>query len=137
MAVLSGENPAVSRKAPRTVVEAFDRIAVKLSHEDRTNIAEVPADSLYILHYDLGKFIRNEVGLWSDNIPLLLDCQRLKEGQTPDTPTPIHPDDASTVIVEALWRRLRDQWNRHHRTDKEQYFWNMLPSIEALLLRRL
>ena len=93
---------------PRTVAEAVDRIMVKLSHEDRTNIAEVGKKDLFVLHYDLGRFIRNEVGLWSDNIPLLLDCQRLKERNNPDLPT-IHPDDASMVIVEALWRRIRDQ----------------------------
>ena len=55
----------------------------------------------------LGKFIRNEVGLWSDNIPLLLDCQRVKERNEPALPT-IQLDDASMVIVEVLWRRLRE-----------------------------
>jgi hypothetical protein len=48
---------------PRTVAEAVDRIVVKLSQVDRTNIAEVGKDDLFILHYDLGRFIRNEVGL--------------------------------------------------------------------------
>lgn len=94
--------------APRTVAEAVDKILVKLSYEDRTNIAEVSGDNLFVLNYDLGKFIRNEAGLWKDNIPLLIDCQRIKERNEPDLPT-IQPDDASMVIIEALWRRIRDQ----------------------------
>jgi len=76
--------------------------------QSHANIAEVAANDLFILHYDLGKFIRQEAGLWRDNVPLLIDCQRIKEGSAPDQPT-INPDDASMVIIEALWRRLRDQ----------------------------
>ena len=98
----------MSSKLPQTVREAVDRIAVKLSQDDKTNIAEVASDDLCILHYDLGKFIRQEAGLWRENAPLLIDCQRIKDGSAPDQPT-INPDDASMVIIEALWRRLRDQ----------------------------
>jgi hypothetical protein len=41
-------------------------------------IAELGKDNLFILQYDLGKLIRNEEGLWKDNIPFLLECQRIK-----------------------------------------------------------
>jgi len=98
----------MTSRTRQTVREALDRIAVNPNQDDKTNIDEVASNDLFILHYDLGKFIRQEGGLWRDNVPLLIDCQRIKEGSAPDQPT-INPDDASMVIIEALWRRLRDQ----------------------------
>lgn len=35
---------------PKTVAEAIDKIIVRLSHEDRTNIAELGKDDLFTLH---------------------------------------------------------------------------------------
>jgi hypothetical protein len=103
-----GRALGVNHTAPRSVAEAVDNTAVKLSQEDRTNITEVAEDNLFILHYDPGKFILNEVGLWRDNTDLLLDCHRNKEMNAPDIPT-IQPDDASMVTIKALWRRNRDK----------------------------
>jgi hypothetical protein len=55
--------------------------------------------------------IWNEVGLWKDNIPFLLEYKRIRGmdvAMIPDMPT-IHSEDASMVIIEALWREIRDQ----------------------------
>jgi Domain of unknown function (DUF6794) len=44
-------------------------------------------------HLELGMYIRNRYGLWRDNEQLMLDaCKRH-----------CHPDDASWVILEAVW----------------------------------
>lgn len=56
----------MSTSHSKTIQEAVDKILVKLSYEDRTNIVEVSGDNLFILHYDPGKFIRKKAGLWKD-----------------------------------------------------------------------
>jgi len=96
---------------PRTVQEAVEQLVLQLSQADKISVAEVEENDLISLHFGLGQVIRNEFGLWRDNRPLLLDCQRIKGkdiANIPDLPT-IHPDDASMVIIQAFWRRLRDQ----------------------------
>jgi hypothetical protein len=53
---------------------------------------------------------RNEFGLWQENRALLLDCQKAKFEGRADVPEGlifIHPDDASMLIIRALWGRLR------------------------------
>ncbi|MGZ8219995.1 MAG: hypothetical protein ACXWUA_21990, partial [Methylomagnum sp.] len=60
---------------------------------------------------DGGTRIRNEFDLWHEgNRALLLDCQRIKFNNMPSASGGvlfIHPDEASAVIIEALWTRLR------------------------------
>ena len=102
----------MKRETPRTVQEAVEHLAYKLSQTDKISIAETEERDLINLHFGLGQAIRNEFGLWRDqNLHLLLDCQRIKGKDVANLPglRNIHPDDASMVIIKALWRRLRDQ----------------------------
>ena len=56
-------------------------------------------DELIDLHFGLGLSIRNSFGLHDANSKLLRDC-----GSD-------NPDDASAVIIKALWTKLkRDDW---------------------------
>ncbi len=59
-------------------------------------------ESLTYCHFGLGLRIRNEFGLWDASSPLLRDCQASEGVQAGD----IHPDDASMLILRALWVRL-------------------------------
>jgi hypothetical protein len=99
----------MNSKDPKTIDEAVDFLLPKLSLADKNSIAELEEKDLRALHFGLGQFIRNETGLWRDNVPLLLDCQRGNGVDVammiPDIPI-IHPDDASMLITKALWRRL-------------------------------
>jgi hypothetical protein len=47
------------------------------------------------LHFGLGAWVRNELGLWQGNQALL------------EATGKSDPDDAALAIIEALWRRLR------------------------------
>ena len=96
---------------PRTVQEAVEHLTHKLSQTEKINIADLEENELINLHFGLGQFIRNGYGLWNDNLHLLLDCQRIKWKDFANMPDirMIHPDDASMVIIKALWIRLRDQ----------------------------
>ena len=59
-------------------------------------------DQLGGLHFGLGMWIRNNLGLWNGNGALLQST-----GQT-------DADDASMVIVVAVWDRLREMVPKVH-----------------------
>ena len=63
-------------------------------------------DQLTGLHFGLGLWIRNNLGLWKGNDELM---QAIRERDQA-----IHPDDASMVIVEAVWERLREMVPKVH-----------------------
>jgi hypothetical protein len=111
---------------PRTLDEAVGRLARTLSQAEKEEIAVLTEADLIGLHFGLGMRIRNEFGLWQDNRDLLMDCQRIKFKDSPAIPkdwfpeewfeeTPelsekwllIQPDDASGLIIRAIWARLR------------------------------
>jgi hypothetical protein len=98
------------RALPRTLNEAVDRLALMLSQAEKEEIAALTEDDLIGLHFSLGMTVRNDFGLWRENRPLLLDCQRIKyrdAGDSPEGLLLIDPDDASMMIIRALWTRLR------------------------------
>jgi hypothetical protein len=80
---------------PKTVEEAVNRILAGMDDADKTHVRETPRDKLILFHHGWGTGIRNAFGLWSGNTALLASCG---EG---------HPDDASMVIIEAVWARLQ------------------------------
>lgn len=99
--------------APKTVRQAVARLIAIMDPAMRATIAELPKEDLVSLHFGLGAAIRNGFGLWTDNRELLEDCQRQRTSPSyvtgPDeaAAVSIHPDDASMIILEALWDRLR------------------------------
>lgn len=80
---------------PRTVDEAVTRLLRVLSAEERLILAVMDENELTNLHYSLGTSIRNAFELHIPDSPLLADC------------AVTHPDDASHVIIKALWQRLQ------------------------------
>lgn len=82
------ENP------PVTIPEAVERLLLVLSNEDKLAIAAMAQDDLYDLHFTLGLAIRNA---WLNQVDSYL---RAACGT-------FHPDDASHVIIGALWRELQ------------------------------
>ncbi len=81
---------------PHTVDEAVDLLLAKLSDADREKFKHTSESDLMIYHHGFGTYIRNQFGLWKGNKGLLKSCGG--EG--------LHPDGASTVIINALWERL-------------------------------
>jgi len=80
---------------PRTVDEAATRILADMKGADKTRVRETKREDLIFFHHGWGTGIRNEFGLWKGNTNLLADCHAH------------HPDDASMVIIEAVWQRLQ------------------------------
>jgi hypothetical protein len=80
-------------RRPATIREAVEYLRLTMPQQALAELAAMAKDQLIQTHYGLGAGIRNEV--LRDNHALRKDT-----GQR-------HPDDASTVIVEALWRELQ------------------------------
>lgn len=85
---------------PGTVDEAAGVVLASLSDADKDQIAGMAESDLIGLHVGLGMWIRNNLGLWQGNQALMQSIRQ----HTPD----IHPDDVSMVIIEAVWKRLRE-----------------------------
>lgn len=84
-------------------VDAAVRVLQGMIPEDeQAKIAKMPEDELPIIHFGLGQWIRNNLGLWQGNTQLLAAT-----GEK-------HPDDASGVIIRAFWQRLRDDLPKLH-----------------------
>ena len=80
---------------PVNIEQAVDRLLAGMSDGDRKRIRGMEEDELMDLHMGLGMWIRSNFGLWQGNKQLMEST-----GKT-------HPDDASVVIIRALWKRLR------------------------------
>lgn len=100
-----GEVPAVVPKSvieretwPATVDEAATRLVATLDEESKGRVRETKREDLIQFHHGWGTGIRNGFGLWRGNSRLLASCGAGK---------PVHPDDCSMLIIEAVHERLQ------------------------------
>ena len=97
--VLKTEKPD-STDQPKTVDEAIRILTNELSLKDKNIIANMAESDLIDLHFSLGLSIRNKF-LYPINEKLLESCrQEIKDKY-------LHWDQASSVIIKALWKRFR------------------------------
>ena len=87
-------NALIKSTPPMSVVEAVARLEDILDEDTKLAIAGKPESALIDFHFELGQAIRN-AWLWKGNPSLVSDC-----GVS-------HSDDASIVIIRALWLKLR------------------------------
>ena len=84
---------------PKSIEEDVQLLLSVLSEKDRQAIRTMAEEDLPSLHLSLGNYIRNGFGLWGNNEQLLKAC-------CPDDFLQ-DADDASGVIIKALWWRLQ------------------------------
>jgi len=91
--------PTAAERAnwPKTVDEAVTRLVASLSDKDKIEVRDTPKKELWRFHSYWGMGIRNEFGLWRGNTNLMADCHTQE------------PDDASMIIIEAVWQKLQKQ----------------------------
>ena len=82
---------------PSNLDQAVARLIDGMDDADKKMLRDTKKGDLVLFHHGWGTGIRNEFGLWRGNTNLLADCHAE------------HPDDASTVIIDAVWRRLQKQ----------------------------
>jgi hypothetical protein len=95
-----------AKKWPTTVDEAVGVVLATLSENEKHQLSGMSQADLITLHFGLGAWIRNHFGLWQDNQALIQAIEQRSPG--------LHPDDASMVIIEAVWQRLRDALPKLH-----------------------
>ena len=91
--------PKTKKVWPKSVDDAVERLMAEISEEEKKILMNTPEKELFKYHFGFGMYIRNEFGLWQGNKDLLESC--CGEGYFPD------PDEASSVIIRALWERLQ------------------------------
>ena len=84
---------------PKSIEEAVKVLLTELPEKDQLIIRIMAEDQLSSLHLSLGNYIRNGFGLWGSNVELLKAC-------SPDGSVQ-NADDASMVIIKALWWKLQ------------------------------
>ena len=91
---------------PATIDEAAGVVIAALPEAEAAKIAGMPQSELIHLHFGLGMWIRNNLGLWQGNDALMQVLREHEPG--------VHPDDASMLIIEQVWRRLREMIPKVH-----------------------
>jgi uncharacterized protein DUF6794 len=82
---------------PTTVEDTVRNILARLPAEDKQRLKTMRKEDLIQFHHGWGTGIRNYYGLRRGNTKLLASaCGR-----------PCHPDDASVIIIEAVWQELQ------------------------------
>ena len=94
---------------PQTVEAAVDGLLSRLPDAGIEAIGAMDRGELISLHFTLGLWVRNAFGLWQDNRALLDSCAAFTGSHELRAVWTGHPDDASSIIVEALWLRPQER----------------------------
>ncbi|MCX5884424.1 MAG: hypothetical protein NT096_00675 [Proteobacteria bacterium] len=86
---------------PKTVEEAVDRILSSMPEKAKERVKNTPRENLGRFHFSLGLSIRNNFHIWF-NKDLLRSCRSLR----PCGSEYMFGDEASMIIIEALWKKL-------------------------------
>ena len=83
------------RRGPTTLEEVVEDVLKNMSKADKANVANTAEDNLVMFHHGWGTGIRNGYNLWQN--------QALVRAIGAE-----HPDDASMIIIKAVWQALKD-----------------------------
>lgn len=114
-----------SKSKPKTYKEAVNYIYNLISEEDKEYVKNVPFNDLIIFHRGWGMGIRNGLGLWSNNKELLKSCAKEIGKET------IHPESASQLIIEGVWKKLNSDLIDFSKLEPENYFKAIHQTIEV------
>jgi hypothetical protein len=91
------EEPLGPEAWPVTVKATVSDILSEMPPENKETVRKTKKDDLILFHSGWGMGIRNHYGLWRGNNKLIEDaCGK-----------DCHPDNASMVIIEAVWAALQ------------------------------
>ena len=90
----------MERAHPKTIEEAVKVILSTMTDTEKELIRSSTEEKLTDFHLGLGTEIRNKLGLWDYNYELLISCGELE------------PDEASMVIIKAVWEALQNEQSR-------------------------
>lgn len=85
---------------PGTMEEVIEKLLDEMPLKEKTRIANMDESNLVFLYPTLGSYIRNRF-FWNENTQLIQDCMN-RSGRYD-----IDGDEASTIIINALWEHLK------------------------------
>jgi hypothetical protein len=91
----------IENQYPKTVDEAVEILHANMTLNEEFMLAAMDEIDLFDLHLSLGHDIRDDFGLWAGNEALFESCRKLSGNKD------LHIDDASMVIVKALWQKVQ------------------------------
>jgi len=91
---------------PKTVKDAVEMIITIWSPKALKDLASKSKADLWLCHFGIGLWIRNNFGLWEGNKALMRDAGSNIQ------------DDVSMIIIEALRKKLREKQNERTRETK-------------------
>jgi hypothetical protein len=89
-------------RLPETVDQAVAQLLSDITLNNEIKILTMKEEDLMDLHFSLATYIRNQFHLWTGNEALMESCR--SASGNPD----LHVDDASMVIVKALWDKVKE-----------------------------
>lgn len=95
---IENEKPVSESESPVTCEGAIKKIAKKLDADSIKTLRNTKKEDLIKFHMSWGMGIRNSYGLWSKNSPIRKSCAESIGEQD------MHPDSASEVIIEGVWK---------------------------------
>ncbi|WP_143872794.1 DUF6794 domain-containing protein [Catenovulum sediminis] len=93
----SSKESETDTMTPLTCKEAALDIYKSLDQESINTLQETEKEDLIQFHLGWGMGIRNSYGLWSEGSPIRKSCAAMSGEQD------MHPDSASSVIMELVW----------------------------------
>jgi hypothetical protein len=89
----------LSKKFPRTIEAAVEKLLEDMSRRDQTRIANMNEAKLVEFHINYGIYIKNELRLWG-NEPLMEACKQAAGLER------LSPDQASYIILKELQDKI-------------------------------
>ena len=89
----------LSKKFPKTVESAVDKLLADMSRRDQTRVANMNEAKLLEFHINYGIYIKNELRLWG-NEPLMEACKQMAGVKR------LSPDQASYIILKEMQDKL-------------------------------
>ena len=90
----------ITKKLPKSVDQAVDRLTSELSFTEKTMIVNKSEEELIDLQFTLGEYIRKEYRL-DENDDLMESCRFISNVDE------INVGHASFVIISELWKKLQ------------------------------
>lgn len=91
---------------PETINDAAEWIISIMDEKMKRKVQSIPEDKLEKLHFILGMYVRNELGLLEGNDDLIKACAISKYGNFESLFFINDTDSAADVILEEIWNRL-------------------------------
>ena len=87
---------------PKTIEKAVAHLISKLPLKQKVLIANMTFGELATLNLTIGKYVRDNFGIWTGNTELLESCRQFERN------TELTMEHVSIVIIQALWKDLKE-----------------------------